>query len=518
MLVDSGVPSNDAAAQALLVVSGQAHSTGVETSGTAQEAIGEFSGKSTPDSEPQAAAVDDDGADEARNHSHQGSSMSPIEERAATTTPGQHENPTAGGSGTARSTEGQLRDRVQMVQEKQEEAEEMEVITAERISELIEIGHASAENFRELIRFLGRTLSDPHCVDVSFTLPSSGGGGVRDAQGRGSARDAPVTADDVPRREMSVLDSLPPYDAMDVETASVPVQPAAGTRTSDAEFPDSSSSSSSSELVAATSSSSVGVEQAHQGFPFKPTSRIIILNPTDDAMATDAEEKEGAGRGDSEWIDRSAVGVDVKAAADVWRVLRELDVEGVSGAVLNALESLTQALLMENILGKGSGAAAGGSSGGVAQAVGGVASDGGGFPLADLRSLVLILEHPEVQDPDFEGVLSNLFKLLTGLTEDRGRNLVEFLAGLEESRYSRYRESKRETQLESTGVDSRLYFVNAVVSAYRKWSSCFSWFPPDSNARLLLVGAAKGERPHDRLLKHQVCAPELVHGGSTCCT
>lgn len=58
-------------------------------------------------------------------------------------------------------------------QEEKEEAQESvveELITPERVRELVEVSCTTGENFRELIRFLGRTLSDPECVSASFAL------------------------------------------------------------------------------------------------------------------------------------------------------------------------------------------------------------------------------------------------------------------------------------------------------------------------------------------------------------
>ncbi|CAM9392835.1 unnamed protein product, partial [Laminaria digitata] len=46
----------------------------------------------------------------------------------------------------------------------------VELITPERIQELIEVGRTTEEGFRELIRYLGRTLSNPACVSTSFSL------------------------------------------------------------------------------------------------------------------------------------------------------------------------------------------------------------------------------------------------------------------------------------------------------------------------------------------------------------
>lgn len=53
-----------------------------------------------------------------------------------------------------------------------------------------------------------------------------------------------------------------------------------------------------------------------------------------------------------------------------------------------------------------------------------------------LRS-VIVLEHPEVQDPDFETVLHTLFKLAAKLTDERRGELCGFLEGVEEQRFSR---------------------------------------------------------------------------------
>lgn len=48
-----------------------------------------------------------------------------------------------------------------------------------------------------------------------------------------------------------------------------------------------------------------------------------------------------------------------------------------------------------------------------------------------------VLEHPEIQGPDFEGVLDMLFKLAARLTMERREALCSFLEGLEEERFSR---------------------------------------------------------------------------------
>lgn len=66
--------------------------------------------------------------------------------------------------------------------------------------------------------------------------------------------------------------------------------------------------------------------------------------------------------GKRQWTDRSLVGMDVEAASEVWQLLVRLDVEGVNGAVLNALDSLTQTLLVRSFPGREAAAGVGGAT------------------------------------------------------------------------------------------------------------------------------------------------------------
>lgn len=50
---------------------------------------------------------------------------------------------------------------------------------------------------------------------------------------------------------------------------------------------------------------------------------------------------------------------------------------------------------------------------------------------------VVVLEHPEVQDPDLEAVLHTLFKLAARLTKERRDELCGFFEGVGEDRFSR---------------------------------------------------------------------------------
>lgn len=49
-----------------------------------------------------------------------------------------------------------------------------------------------------------------------------------------------------------------------------------------------------------------------------------------------------------------------------------------------------------------------------------------------------VLEHPEIQDPDFEAVLHTLFKLAVRLPAKRRDELCAFFQGVEEKRFTRF--------------------------------------------------------------------------------
>lgn len=354
-----------------------------------------------------------------------------------------------------------------------------ELIRAGRLLELIEIERATGGgNFRELIRFLGRTMSNPACVGASFALPrprdsvgenaragneSSGGGndsgGVSSPNNPEASRGQKSSVSDlshdaekasVAAEELeSVLKSGSGRDGRcdgeggGAERGSTSVS---GERAGGAVHDDRERQFSSTEDIAIATRplplgradhASAGVSAgAEEKFVAEVTSTVTTRNDRKAVDRTEGEEKTSPER--EKWVDRSAVAMDVQAATDVWRVLRELDVEGVTGAVLNALESLTQTLLMDKILDGGRGEAHGWIDHGAVSSAGDEEGNRGYGDRAGLRSVVLVLEHPEIQDPDFESVLNSLFKLSMRLSESSREELCNFFAGLEVDRFSRY--------------------------------------------------------------------------------
>lgn len=334
----------------------------------------------------------------------------------------------------------------------------IELITTEGISELIEIARATKDGaFRELIRFLGRTLSNPRCVGASFALRrraslAAGAGVVRDG---GAEFGSPMNLARVyaAGKESAAVPSVIKAAERIVLAVNSSSSNSSGGKGEEHRRSRGSSACRSSDPDEKTSGSFEGVITATTATPVEETAPTSTIEEEQEEKGKE-DRSDGYGvKSDSgeemlpseEWADRSPVAVNIKAVAEAWRVLRELDVEGVSGAVLNALELLTQTLLVEKVLDR-----RGGDGDRVTptstSSLSGVAGDGdgdsgggdsGGGP-SDLRALVLILEHPEVQDPDFEGVLNNLFKLTTRLSEKSKKDLRSFLVGLEADRFSRW--------------------------------------------------------------------------------
>lgn len=204
----------------------------------------------------------------------------------------------------------------QLEQEKKKQEEiAVELITPERVQELIEVGRTTEEGFRELIRFLGRTLSNPACMSASFSLTphlqeeTTSPGGVTPPEL------TPAIASDADGGACGGVADAEPDAPSDAATDGI-------TNNGDAR----------AEVDTNTTRSA--------------TDTAAVDGP---ATAVATEEPSPSCQG---WADRSSVGMDVAAAAEVWRLLRKLDADAVTGAVLNALEALAQALYMESFLGR----------------------------------------------------------------------------------------------------------------------------------------------------------------------
>lgn len=356
-----------------------------------------------------------------------------------------------------------------------------ELISADRLVEMIEIECATGEgNFRELIRFLGRTMSNPACIGASFALPqpqdnvgrnarggdesSSGGNdssGVSSSASLRASRGQKISVSDFPHNAeeasvaaeemgMAVESSGAPDDRYGGESggAERDFTGISGRRAGGADLDGRERRLPSTEDMAiATPPLPVGrADHAPVGVSAGAVEEFVAAATPAGTTRSDRNAADGRKEGEEnisakkkkKWVDRSAVAMDVQAATDVWQVLRDLDVEGVTRTVLNALENLTQTLLTDKILdGERGGAYGWGDHGALLSE-----SDGEGnrgySDRAGLRSVVLVLEHPEIQDPDFESVLNNLFKLSMRLSEASLRELCDFFAGLEVDRFSRY--------------------------------------------------------------------------------
>lgn len=81
-----------------------------------------------------------------------------------------------------------------------------------------------------------------------------------------------------------------------------------------------------------------------------PSSSSSSTSAAPSAGPASREKEEPSFASSGEWTDRSSVGMDVQAASEVWKLLVQLDVEGVHNTVLNALDSLTQGLLVATFL------------------------------------------------------------------------------------------------------------------------------------------------------------------------
>ena len=265
----------------------------------------------------------------------------------------------------------------QQQQEEEQERIAVELITPERVQELIEVGRTTGEGFRELIRYLGRTLSNPACVSTSFSL-------VPRPQGTtGVASPQPTPALPSIAGGGSV--------ACDDETVAKPDAPSNATGS------------------ATSATSDVESAMVNVNRNVKALSAIDVAGAAgavgSPAAAIATKESSPSCQG---WADRSQVGMDVAAAAEVWKLLRKLDSDNVAGAVLFALEALTQELYMQSYLEMGgegesevtaatAAATTGATSttaaaeGGVVEVRAGVNGDGEGNTRerADLRAIVL---------------------------------------------------------------------------------------------------------------------------------
>eukprot|EP00752_Nemacystus_decipiens_P004319 g3945.t1 len=299
-----------------------------------------------------------------------------------------------------------------------EPRQQPELITPCRIVELVEVCRTTQENFRELIRFLGRTLSDPACVSASFAL--------RQPE-REISTGVENRADAAEEEAGNEQEQSPPEDTAASVSDGITIS-----EKNPAEAPEDPTASCQSDAARTTATTCADQATRSTSFP----EEALLPN----ACSGDRYE----------WRDRSPVGMDVTAAAEVWKLLVGQDVEGVTNAVLNALDSLTQTLLIRSFLerevvGDGaSTAAVSPASGGAALKGAGGGSGSGGAERqhrdtkAELRAMLLVLEHPEVQDPDFEAVLNTLFKLARRLSRERTDELCGFLEGVEEGRFTRY--------------------------------------------------------------------------------
>eukprot|EP00903_Cladosiphon_okamuranus_P014085 g13092.t1 len=360
-------------------------------------------------------------------------------------------------------------------EEQQHERVQREIITPQRILELVEVCRATEESFRELIRFLGRTLSNPACVSTSFALPPPP---LNQVPARNNADDDPEACKREQLRGQAGLP--PPYHAAPASDGGTPYTTSATLETTLDETPEAPPAS-----LKISTPSRTAIEAA-------PASATYADGGGHRARSSPSAAPPSASGDEYEWKDRSPIGMDVKSAAEVWKLLVELDVDEVTGAVLNALETLSQTLLVQSffrgqargegaVTAAGIAAAAPASSGAAPEGVGGRGGGGGGeepddrLSKADLRAIFLVLEHPEVQDPDFETVLQTLFKLAARLTDERREELYGFLEGVEEERFSRYLGAVQQFVAlrlysggESSSVLPAVHFVHLLYLANQK--------------------------------------------------
>lgn len=286
--------------------------------------------------------------------------------------------------------------------EEHERNQQEELITPRRILELVEVCRATEESFRELIRFVGRTLSNPACVSASFALPPPPPGQApprNNAHGREAGKHEQFQAQ--PGRR-------PPGDASSASNRSTPSTATATLETILDETPEAPPASPEN---SAPSPAAIEAE---------PASATVADDGGNRARSSPAAALPDASGDAYEWRDRSPFGMDVKSAAEVWKLLVELDAERVTGAVLNALDSLSQTLLVQSFLARqarGEGAppaaaiaAAAPSFNGAAREGGGGRDGGGGEKLdhsrtkADIRT-ILLGEHAQPLALDFQQFL-----------------------------------------------------------------------------------------------------------------
>lgn len=267
----------------------------------------------------------------------------------------------------------------------------MDLITTERIRELIQSGRNCNNNFRELVRFLGRTMSSPECVSVSFAPVDTGAGDMEPNDD--------TVVDEVSCEQIPSPGAMSSTGGEEEQKSAMLVEEKRG-----------------GDDVKEAGGSGEGKRQVPDA---KSVARADRARAGEGAMVCSASTDAAKNDRDCGRSDRGVPGVDIAAASQVWRMLRELDMETVSSAVLTALETLAQSLLVERLRPHSSGVARSNAE------------------LASIRALVIVLEHPEAQDPDFERILVNLFKLAMSFAAEAREGLCKFMAKLEEERFSR---------------------------------------------------------------------------------
>lgn len=273
----------------------------------------------------------------------------------------------------------------------------VELITAQRAQELVQIGRACDNNFQELIRFLGRTMSSPECVFSSF-----------------------VHVGDITQREHSRCNRHKTVGDDDVSLEETIMRGRALHTTSEDE--EKSPTKQGEERRAVTSTLDLGKGKMARGHGVVANihDAAVLAAETLDCFASTVANQKAT---NCKCPDRSAPSVNVAAVAHLWQALREVHLESLSRCVLTALESLAQTLLLRSL----DRSRATGKRDGVDR----VSNQ------TSICALLLVLEHPEVQDPDFDRVLSDLFKLVVSFVPERIDELRSLMADLGEEHFSK---------------------------------------------------------------------------------
>ncbi|CAN0237721.1 unnamed protein product, partial [Scytosiphon promiscuus] len=264
-------------------------------------------------------------------------------------------------------------------EEEHEDGPALDWISPERVRELIEVGSATQENFRELIRFVGWRLSNPYCVSRSFALrpacsppptcepprrksvasASADAGPCGDDVGTGEQK-APESVERVEEEAGGGMEQPRPMpsdgeglagdddDGVAAATAAFAALRLVGAEEQESPCPPPSSSTAAA-AATAPAGLSLGEKEETSGGP------SLTEKEEPPATAPTASLETPSGAGEREWTDSSSVGMDVRAASEVWKLLVQLDAEGVHNTVLNALDSLTQGLLVATFLDRDAG-------------------------------------------------------------------------------------------------------------------------------------------------------------------